>query len=274
MKSSRPKISILMPSYNQGRYLEAAIRSVVTQDYPDKELILIDGGSSDNSVEIIKRYQADLTYSVSEPDRGQAHALNKGLSHITGEIIGWLNSDDCYLPGAFSRVARAFEKNPDAVLVHGDRIMIDGNGHVSGWSALPDFNPETTGFTVCSETAFWRNLRENNLRFNEQLRFAMDLDFFCRLYRTGRFVMLPSYLGAFRCHADSKSATIPELGAAESEVIWKEIFPEAPDGWKNTPAAGKFRLLLRLLQHPFTIALPYCYRRFVLGLRGTETRRP
>jgi len=156
MSTAPLKISILMPSYNQGPYLEAAIRSVLTQDYPNKELIVIDGGSTDESREIIKRYESELAYWVSEPDRGQAHALNKGLAHATGDIVGWLNSDDCYLPGAFRRVARAFEQNNEVLLVHGDRLMIDGAGRVSGWTALPAFDPAKTGFVVCSETAFWR----------------------------------------------------------------------------------------------------------------------
>ena len=119
MPPDAPKISILMPSYNQGPYLETAIQSVLAQDYPNKELILIDGGSTDTSPDIIRRYQSHLAYSISEPDRGQTHALNKALPHATGEIIGWLNSDDYYLPGAFRHAAEAFRQNPDALLVHG-----------------------------------------------------------------------------------------------------------------------------------------------------------
>ena len=271
MNRNPPKISILMPSFNQGRYLDAAIRSVLSQDYPNKELIVIDGGSTDDSVEIIKRHERNLAWWVSEPDRGQSHALNKGLDAARGEIIGWLNSDDCYLPGAFRRVARAFQKNPDAILVHGDRIMIDSGGHVMGWTALPAFDPAITGFIVCSETAFWRKSRAGDLRFNESLRFAMDLDFFGRLNRTGSFVKLDSYLGAFRCHETSKSSTLPGICLAESEAQWKKIFNDHPDGWKNTPRVEKLKILLRLFRHPFIIALPYAYRRFCLGLKGIQT---
>ena len=263
------KISILLPSFNQGPYLEAAIRSVLTQDYPNKELILIDGGSTDNSPEIIRRYQPSLAYAVSEADRGQSHALNKGLERVTGDIIGWLNSDDCYLPGAFGRVVKAFRQNSDAVLVHGDRIMIDRDGHVSGWTALPAFDPATTNFIVCSETAFWRKSCCAGLAFEESLRFAMDLDYFGRLYRVGRFVKLTAYLGAFRCHAASKSATLPEVCRSETQTQWRKLFSDHPDGWQNEPHPDKLKLFLRLLQHPFRIALPYLYRRFGLGLRGT-----
>ncbi len=274
MKSPLPKISIIMPSFNQGRYLEAAIQSILSQSYPNKELILIDGGSTDQSVEIIQRYQSKLAYSISEPDRGQTHALNKAMAHVTGEIIGWLNSDDFYLPGAFDRIVKAFRHNADAILVHGDRVMIDSNGHVSGWSNLPAFDPATSGFIVCSDTAFWRKTDCEGVHFNESLRFAMDLDYFSRLYRRGRFVKLNSYLGAFRCHSESKSATIEDVGLIEAERQWKSIFPEHPNGWRNGPKINKGKHLLRLLQHPILIAFPYLYRRFYLGLRGMATGAP
>jgi glycosyltransferase involved in cell wall biosynthesis len=274
MKTPHPKISILMPSYNQGPFLEAAIRSVLTQDYPHKELILVDGGSTDDSMEIIRRYQADLAYWISEPDRGQTHALNKALPHATGQIIGWLNSDDCYLPGAFRRVAQAFQRNPEAVLVHGERIMIDGDGHVSGWTVLPAFDPATTGYVICSETAFWRKRIAETSPFNESLRFAMDVDFFCRLYHQGRFVKLNSYLGAFRCHAANKSSTILDVGHTEGQALWKSIFPDLPEAWRNHAEPSTLRKILPLFQHPLTITFPYLYRRYLLGLRGMETRKP
>lgn len=267
MPQNNSKISILMPSYNQGIYLEAAIRSVLSQDYPNKELILIDGGSTDNSLEIIKQYQSSLAYSVSEPDHGQAHALNKATAHVTGDIIGWLNSDDCYLPGAFARVAKAFEQNPQAVLVHGDRIMIDSDGHVLGWTALPPFDPASSGYNVCSETAFWRKTCSDRLSFDENLRFAMDLDYFGNLHHIGSFVKLDAYLGAFRCHAESKSSTIHEVGQSEADAQWKKIFPDYPEGWKKAPPAGKGKLLSAFLKHPILIAFPYLYRRFFLRLK-------
>jgi len=274
MLQDHPKISIIMPSFNQGRYLAAAIRSVLSQDYPNKELILIDGGSTDQSVEIIRQYQSDLAYSVSEPDRGQAHALNKGMTHATGDIIGWLNSDDCYVPGAFNRVVAAFHQNPDAILVHGDRIMIDSNGHVSGWTTLPAFDPATTGYIVASDTTFWKKSCCDNLHFDENLRFAMDLDYFSRLYHIGRFVKLDSYLGAFRCHFESKSATIQSVGDVEGKARWQDIFPQFPDGWRNEPKYDKKKHLFRFFQHPFLIAFPYLYRRFCLGLRGMPAGAP
>ncbi len=265
MTTPQPKISILMPSFNQAPYLEMAIRSVLTQNYPNKELILIDGGSTDGTVDIIKRYQSDLAYWVSESDRGQTHALNKALTHASGELIGWLNSDDYYLPGAFQRVVQAFENHPEIGLIHGDRIMVDEKSRVLGWTTLPPFAPASTGFIVCSETAFWRKSEGEKIQFDESLRFAMDLDFFCRLYRQSRFLKLDHYLGAFRCHAANKSSLISDVGRQETEALWKNIFPEFPDGWKKGPPANLPKSLLALVKNPLTITLPYLYRRLFIG---------
>lgn len=268
MAGNNPKISVLMPSYNQGKYLEAAIRSVLTQNYPHKELIVVDGGSTDESPKIIQRYQSQLTYGVSEPDRGQAHALNKGMAHATGQVIGWLNSDDYYLPGAFARVSEAFRKNPDAALVHGERIMVDEEGRVSGWTVLPEFNPLKTAYTICSETAFWQKSMAAPFHFDEELHFAMDVDYFCRLHQVARFVKLDDYLGAFRCHNNNKSTTIHQRGREETIELWREFFPDHPDSWKNPPQPTTFQMLLRVVRHPFLIGAPYLYRRIVLGRRG------
>src|SRR5882672_1767314 len=114
MVDSYPTISIVTPSYNQGSYLEKTILSVLNQDYPNIEYIVIDGGSTDNSVDIIKKYEKYLKYWVSEQDHGQSNAINKGFSHATGELLAWLNSDDCYMPGALWTFATMATTNPEA----------------------------------------------------------------------------------------------------------------------------------------------------------------
>jgi len=265
-----PRISVVIPSYNQGRFLEASIRSVLLQDYPaDKiECIVMDGGSTDESRQILEYYSPWLARWVSERDGGQAHAVNKGLETAGGEIIGWLNSDDLYCAGAFQRVARAFLANPECIVVHGDRIMIDETGHVCGWTALPPFDPDQTGYIVCSETAFWRRSMAAHSRLKEELRFAMDLEFFCRLYQPGRFVKLNAYLGYLRCHLESKSSTIQTVGQEETVREWHAIFGDRHEGWKMRPQISAFRQISQLFLHPLLVAFPYLYRRLILTRRG------
>ena len=125
-----PLVSIVTPSYNQGPYIEATIQSVVSQDYPHLEYIVIDGGSQDNTVAILKRYAERLCW-ISEPDHGQADAINKGFRIAHGEILAWLNSDDTYLPGAVCQVVEYFQRHPDVSMVYGEGQHVDAEGHIS-----------------------------------------------------------------------------------------------------------------------------------------------
>src|ERR1043165_3339789 len=117
------KISIVTPSFNQGRFLEETILSVLDQNYPNLEYIVIDGGSTDETLDVIRKYEDRITYWVSEKDRGQVHAINKGIEKTTGDIFGFLNSDDVYLPGTFKTVAEYFEGHPNSEWICGDTIM-------------------------------------------------------------------------------------------------------------------------------------------------------
>ena len=122
-----PKLSIVTPSFDQGKFLEETILSVLDQNYPNLEYIIIDGGSTDESVEVIKRYEKHLAYWISEKDRGQVHAINKGIERTTGDIFGFLNSDDLYLPGTFATVTEHFDNHPESEWVCGDTVMF-GDG--------------------------------------------------------------------------------------------------------------------------------------------------
>src|SRR5437667_5688340 len=129
---SLPRISIVTPSYNQGKYLEQTIRSVLDQGYPNLEYIICDGGSTDISVEIVKKYSDRLAWWCSEKDRGQSDAINKGWRRATGDILAYLNSDDVLLPGAIERVVRAFQQTPSAGVVYGDWTCLDEHGSELG----------------------------------------------------------------------------------------------------------------------------------------------
>src|SRR3989337_3125219 len=128
----KPLVSIVTPSYNQGSFLEETIRSVLGQDYPHLEYIIVDGGSSDGSGEIIQRYSDRLAWWISEPDQGQTDAINKGFSRAKGEIFAWLNSDDTYLPGAVSEAVSFLSSHPEVGMVYGDANLIDDSGKVIG----------------------------------------------------------------------------------------------------------------------------------------------
>ena len=246
------------------------MRSVLLQNYPaDKiECIVMDGGSTDESKRILEYYSPWLVHWAFEADRGQAHAVNKGIALARGDIIGWLNSDDLYAQGTFQRIADAFLANPDSIVVHGDRIMLDEDGHVCGWVLQPPFHPDKTGYNVCSETAFWRRSMTMDSGLKESLRFAMDLEFFCRLYQRGRFVKLNAFLGYLRCHLESKSSTIHHIGQEEAVREWHAIFGEQHEGWKLRAQTSRTRQISQLFLHPLLVAFPYLYRRLILTRRG------
>jgi glycosyltransferase involved in cell wall biosynthesis len=226
-----PKISIVTPSYNQARFLERTILSVLEQGYPNLEYIIIDGGSSDGSVDIIRKYQQRLAYWVSEPDQGQADAIRKGFTKSSGEILAWLNADDLYLPGALLRVAEAFQKNPEADLVFGNIYLIDESDRRIGEIRFVKFDFPTLifeGGNLHQTGAFWtRRIYDQVGGINPRYRFCMDFDFFCRVAAVGHLVHLKQHLACFRLHKDAKSLTIEDIGISEHEEIQRRYLPES-----------------------------------------------
>lgn len=259
--SEWPRLSIITPSYNQGKFLEATIRSVLLQGYPNLEYIIIDGGSTDNSLEIIKKYDKYLFYWHSQKDRGQADAINQGLEKSTGEILGWINSDDLYVKGTFSKIVKTFHSHPGYIVVHGDRILLNEMGEVTGWIRLPFFDPKTLIYNVCSETAFWQRsaMLEAGL-LNASLRFAIDLEFFGRLYKHGKFLKLKEYLGYFRCYPENKSSTIYHIGQEEAAREWKRLFGSENMNGKLPKKDNLWQLIklrTELIKQPRLLGFPY-----------------
>lgn len=209
-----PKICIVTPSYNQAQFLERTIVSVLNQNYPNLEYIIIDGGSTDGSVDIIRKYEKYIAYWVSEPDDGQADALNKGFDRSTGEILAWLNSDDMYLPGALFKVADTFQKHPDATLVYGDYIKIDAADRCTALRRQPSFDYQVCLHAYCiamQPASFFR--REAFFEvggLNSTLYYTMDYDLILRLARYGRVLHLSEYVVAFRFHAMCKTVLFKE----------------------------------------------------------------
>jgi glycosyltransferase involved in cell wall biosynthesis len=206
-----PVISVVTPSYNQAAFLERTIQSVLGQGYPRLEYIVQDGGSSDGTAEVLKRYIGRLAHAESAPDRGQADAINRGFRHATGEILAYLNSDDLLLPGALAYVARYFAAHPDVDVVYSHRIIIDPDDREVGRWVLPPHDDEFLLWDdyVPQETLFWRRRLWDRAggRLDETFQFALDWDLLLRFRAAGaRFVRLPRFLGAFRVHPRQKTS--------------------------------------------------------------------
>ena len=230
-----PKITIITPSYNQGQYIEETIRSVLLQGYPNLEYIIIDGGSTDNTIDIIKKYEPYLTYWVSEPDRGQTHAINKGLTKATGEIIAYLNSDDYYLPNTFFKVAKSFRSFPDADLFHGRCRYVNETGEKIGeqWGNISHFAEIIDLWGVwwqkqqfVQPEVFWTKRITNKVGlFNEDLYFVMDYDYWCRILQSnGKVGKIDAELTCFRFTSEQKSnqseRVAEELLQVVRPLIW------------------------------------------------------
>jgi glycosyltransferase involved in cell wall biosynthesis len=221
-RQSWPKISIVTPSYNQGQYLEETIRSVLLKGYPNLEYIIMDGGSTDDSVDIIRRYEPWLTYWVSEPDHGQCHAINKGFEQATGDIFGWLNSDDMFTPNALEKVAGLLV-NRDASLLVGTSVVTNSentfNGRVDrrqpSWeSILYDFR------TFPQPSVFWtKDLWESVCGLDEGLYFAMDYDLWLRFYPHVRSLITCDHVLSYaRTHDKQKSMEENDAGFLDNWV--------------------------------------------------------
>lgn len=207
-----PKISIVTPSYNQGRFIEQTILSVINQNYPNLEYIIIDGGSTDETIDIIKKYETYFSYWVSEPDRGQSHAINKGLEKCTGEIFNWLNSDDWYLPGALFEIASKFVDKPSVVVVSGyeNHIQIDGKVVLRKGTFLSKTISQTIErCEVTQPSTFFRLSAVKTIGpLPEDIHFIMDGELWVRLllmYGQECFCKIQKPLVNFRLHENSKT---------------------------------------------------------------------
>ncbi len=204
-----PLVSIVTPSYNQARFLEETICSVLDQDYPRLEYIIVDGGSTDGSVEIIQRYAHRLAWWVSEPDRGQADAINKGFAHARGEIFAWLNSDDTYLPGAIAEAVAFLQNHPEVGMVYGDANLVDEKGQVIGRfpARQTDYRRLRRGFVhIPQQAAFFRaRLWRLVAPLDVLLYFAMDYDLWVRMASISLLWYHPRLWANFRLHGQAKS---------------------------------------------------------------------
>ncbi len=220
--SQRTRITIVMPSYNQAAFIERAILSVLNQDYANLQFVVMDGGSTDGTVKILRRYERRLTWR-SEPDHGQSHALNKAIRLADGELIGWLNSDDVYFPDALRMVDRAARSRPEAILLSGLSAIVDQRDRVLQVPRIgrPSLrNLLYGGFGMASQAVFWRrDIGRSTLLLNETLDFAMDFDLWLKLLNRGQGAFVPHLLGALRFYKGTKTAEHPDCGFAEVHTV-------------------------------------------------------
>jgi glycosyltransferase involved in cell wall biosynthesis len=248
--SRLPIVSIITPSFNQARYLEATIASVLGQNYPNIEHIVMDGGSTDGSVEIIRRHESRLAYWSSGPDNGQTDAIAKGFARAKGSVLAWLNSDDMLAPSAVRIVMDAFERHPQAGVVYGDRLEIDSRGNVTGVCRCPSWYGQMLrrNITLPQEATFFRRGAFDKAGgVNASLAFSMDFDLWCRLAKVTSFHHVPAFLGYFRRHDAAKSVVFTGKEsqqalqyAHEHEEVYRRHFGKALPG----PLAARWYRLL------------------------------
>jgi glycosyltransferase involved in cell wall biosynthesis len=228
---NQPKISVITPSYNQGEYIEYTIKSVLNQEYPNLEYIIIDGGSSDNTLDIIKKYEKNISYWVSEKDNGQTHAINKGLKKATGEIIGWINSDDVYLNNCLYEAVEYFNQNPTIDIIFSDYIYIDADDKIIKRRKEIPFNYDIylwTGDCYHANCAgfFKKSIFDKIGYLDETLHYGMDFEFYLRAGKAGiKIGHKRGYWGAYRLHSKSKSMSAVKNMKKEGVLIVSKYLP-------------------------------------------------
>jgi len=218
--TDQPLVTIITPSFNQARYLEATIQSVLSQDYPRIEYMIVDGGSTDGSVDVIKKYESKLAWWVSEKDKGQTDAINKGFATAKGEILAWINSDDTYEPGAVSAAVKYLQEHPEVGMVYGDCNFINESGRVVGKfrSAQTNYRLLRQGYAhIPQQTMFLRaDLWKKVGPLDPSFYFAMDYDLWTRIASRSEIKYVPQTWANFRLHTSGKTI-------AADDRCWPEM---------------------------------------------------
>lgn len=238
-------ISIITPSFNQAVYLEQTIQSVINQNYPAIEYIIIDGGSTDGSVEVIKKYDSHITYWVSEKDKGQSDAINKGLKLANGDIVCWLNSDDLFEPNTLNTIAQFFNEHADAHFVYGDGVIFYENGKKRDSHCKPgkvSHGVLSRCDPLQQPSTFWRRAIHEDIGFiDESLFFTMDWDFFMRVALKYEMHYLPISFSRYRIHDAHKTGSgavrrsqevlgfVDRYGSDDYINLFRAIYPYADE---------------------------------------------
>lgn len=251
-----PLVTIITPSFNQGKFIRETIQSVLNQDYPNIEHIVVDGGSTDETLAILQEYSqlGERFRFVSEPDRGQSHAVNKGLAMARGEIIGWLNSDDTYQPGAVTKAVRMLRLHPEWAMVYGRAFTIDETGQIRNaceYVQPADFLKLFRGCFICQPASFIRkSVFQQVGGLDESLSFCMDYDLWIRIAKAHPIGFIADYLANSRSHKDCKTETIwTTVGIPEIVKTCIKHYGRVSDTWKTlylqTHSAQSFARLVK-----------------------------
>lgn len=208
---SKPPVSIVVPSYNQGQFIRATLDSILSQDIDGIEILIMDGGSQDGTVDVLRSYGDQIQW-VSEKDRGQSHAINKGFARARSDILGYINSDDTYQPGALAAVLKAFQQHPEADFVYGDFNYIDGTGCILASCQTINFDYDILRYDhnfICQPASFWRrSVTERAGPIAEELYYLMDYEFYLRAAAAGmHFYRLRKNLANLRLHKECKTVS-------------------------------------------------------------------
>lgn len=235
-KKKYPKISIVIPSYNSAEFIEDCIISIINQKYPNTEIIIIDAGSKDGTIEIIKKYKKFITYWVSEKDKNQSDALNKGFQKCSGEVYGWLNADDVYLPYTFLKVVKTLRDNQTKSIFHGDWLEIDEKNNILTKNytfkySLNQFLNE--GYCLHPQSLFWK--RDVHLRFGKfhtGLKTNMEkqmIILFSKNEGEEKFQVIPNFLAAWRRHKFQITANFEKRSIDDNNLLYKHLMIKKPN---------------------------------------------
>ena len=259
-------VSIVTPSYNQGRFIEDTILSLKNQDYPNIEHIIVDGGSTDNTLEILRKYEG--TYNmrwISEPDKGQSDAINKGLRMANGELLAYLNSDDTYCDGTITKIVNFFSVHPEIYLIYGDYIVIDAQDNVIKYKKEIEFDYDVLlyGFSYIPQPTvfFKRDILTNIGLFDAKLNCAMDCDYWIRVAREYRIQHLPVYLANFRVHRFSKTWNKAPLFREEALFLRKKYTKRYPKSQRIIVLYFKLLNIIYRIKRIYLKLVQGCYWR-------------
>ncbi len=232
-RQNAPLVSIITPTLNQGRFIEETILSIRAQDYPNIEHIVLDAGSTDNTIEILKKYEDGLTW-IQEPDKGQSDAINKGFRLARGEFVTWLNSDDTLLEGAITKAVDFLLEHPDIKMVYGKGYLIDEDSNITGECPTEPYDIKRLAkynYIYQPSALFRADIFDTLEMLNVDLKYSMDLDLWIRIAQNFKIKYFPEFLSTYRLHPESKTMSQAMDFHKEEMETFKRYFGKAPANW-------------------------------------------